>query len=103
MGYNTNLMGYSIRIQELFENNNPKPTKIKVYCESVENWLVKTYRIKEPFLNCINEIMPKIKKDILEMEREINGHWFYNINSIINSLYNITRIKKLFRLILDKW
>ena len=74
MGYNTNLMGYSIRIQELFENNNLKPTKIKVYCESVENWLIKTYRIKEPFVNCMNEIIPKIKKDILEMEREINGN-----------------------------
>ena len=98
MGYNTNLIGYSIRIQELFENNNTKPTKIKAYCESAENWLIKTYRIKEPFVNCINEIMPKIKKDILEMEREINGYWFYNIDSITNSLYNIARNKKLFRL-----
>lgn len=72
MGYSTNLMGYSIRIQELFENNNPTPTKIKVYCESVENWLVKTYRIKEPFLNCINDIMPIIKKDILDMEKTLD-------------------------------
>ena len=72
MGYSTNLMGYSIRIQELFENNNPTPTKIKVYCENVENWLVKTYRIKEPFLNCINEIMPIIKKDILDMEKTLD-------------------------------
>jgi hypothetical protein len=69
MGYSTNLIGYTVKIQELFEQGNPKPTKIKVYCESVENWLIKTYRIKEPFLNCINEIMPKIKKDILDMEK----------------------------------
>jgi len=72
MGYSTNLMGYSIRIQELFEKGESTPTKIKVYCESVENWLVKTYRIKEPFLNCINEIMPKIKKDILNMEKTLD-------------------------------
>ena len=72
MGYNTNLMGYSIRIQELFEKGESTPTKIKVYCENVENWLVKTYRIKEPFLNCINEIMPIIKKDILDMEKTLD-------------------------------
>jgi len=72
MGYSTNLMGYSIRIQELFEKGESTPTKIKVYCENVENWLVKTYRIKEPFLNCINEIMPKIKKDILDMEKTLD-------------------------------
>ena len=72
MGYSTNLMGYSIRIQELFEKGESTPTKIKVYCENVENWLVKTYRIKEPFLNCINEIIPKIKKDILNMEKELD-------------------------------
>jgi len=72
MGYSTNLMGYSIRIQELFEKGNAKPTKIKVYCESVENWPIKTYRIKEPFLNCINEIMPKIKKDILNMGKTLD-------------------------------
>ena len=72
MGYSTNLMGYSIRIQELFEKGESTPTKIKVYCENVENWLVKTYRIKEPFLNCINEIMPKIKKDILNMEKTLD-------------------------------
>lgn len=72
MGYSTNLMGYSIRIQELFEKGESTPTKIKVYCENVENWLVKTYRIKEPFLNCINEIMPIIKKDILDMEKTLD-------------------------------
>lgn len=72
MGYNTNLMGYSVRIEELFEYGNSKPTKLKVYCENVDNWLIKTYRIKEPFLNCINEIVPKIKKDILEMEKTLD-------------------------------
>ena len=74
MGYNTNLIGYTVKIQELFKEGNPKPTKIKVYAENVDNVLIKTYRIKEPFANCINEIMPKIKKDILDMEREINGY-----------------------------
>ena len=74
MGYNTNLIGYTVKIQELFGECNPKPTKIKVYAENVYNVLIKAYRIKEPFLNCINEIMPKIKKDILDMEREINGN-----------------------------
>jgi len=72
MGYNTNLMGYSVRIEELFEYGKSKPTKLKVYCENVDNWLIKTYRIKEPFLNCINEIVPKIKKDILEMEKTLD-------------------------------
>ena len=72
MGYSTNLMGYSVRIEELFEYANPKPTKIKVYCENVDNWLVKTYRITEPFINCIDEIMPKIKKDILDMEKTLD-------------------------------
>jgi len=71
MGYNTNLIGYSVRIEELFEYGNSKPTKIKAYCENVDYWLVKTYRIEEPFINCIDEIIPKIKKDILEMEREV--------------------------------
>ena len=72
MGYSTNLMGYSIRIQELFEKGNSKPTKIKVYCESVENWLVKTYKIDNSFTYYINEIMPKIKKDILDMEKTLD-------------------------------
>jgi hypothetical protein len=78
MGYSTNLMGYSIRIQELFEKGESKPTKIKVYAESEQNiytfgyWFTKTYRIKEPFLNCINDIMPIIKKDILDMEKTLD-------------------------------
>jgi hypothetical protein len=33
---------------------------------------MKTYEIKEPFINCVDEIMPKIKKDILKMERGLN-------------------------------
>jgi hypothetical protein len=65
-------MGYSIRIQELFEKGNSKPTKIKVYCESVENWLVKTYKIDNSFTYYINEIIPKIKKDILDMEKTLD-------------------------------
>jgi len=72
MSYSTNLMGYSIRIQELFEKGNSKPTKIKVYCESVENWLVKTYKIDNSFTYYINEIIPKIKKDILDMEKTLD-------------------------------
>ena len=72
MSYSTNLMGYSIRIQELFEKGESKPTKIKVYCESVENWLVKTYKIDNSFTYYINEIIPKIKKDILDMEKTLD-------------------------------
>ena len=78
MSYSTNLIGYTIKIQELFEKGNPKPTKIKVYAESKQNiytfgnWFTKTYKIKEPFLNCINEIIPKIKKDILDMEKTLD-------------------------------
>lgn len=72
MGYNTNLMGYSVRIEELFEYGNSKPTKIKVYCENVDNRLVKTYRVNHNFTYYINEILPKIKKDILDMEKTLD-------------------------------
>ena len=78
MSYNTNIIGYSVRIEELFKEGNSKPTQIKVYAESAENlysfghWFTKTYEIKEPFINCVDEIMPKIKEDILKMERDLN-------------------------------
>ena len=72
MGYSTNLMGYSIRIQELFENNNPKPTKIKVYAENVDNVLIKTYRVNHNFTYYINEVLSKLKKDILDMEKTLD-------------------------------
>ena len=52
MSYNTNIIGYSVRIEELFKEGNSKPTQIKVYAESAENlysfghWFTKTYEIK---------------------------------------------------------
>jgi len=72
MGYSTNLIGYTVKIQELFEQGNPNPTKIKVYCENVDNVLIKTYKIDHSFTYYINEIMPKIKKDILDMEKTLD-------------------------------
>ena len=72
MGYSTNLIGYTVKIQELFEQGNPKPTKIKVYAENVDNVLIKTYKIDHSFTYYINEIMPKIKKDILDMEKTLD-------------------------------
>ena len=72
MGYSTNLIGYEVKIQELFEDNNSKPTKIKVYAENVDNVLIKTYRVNHNFTYYINEIMPKIKKDILDMEKTLD-------------------------------
>ena len=72
MGYSTNLIGYTVKIQELFEQGNPKPTKIKVYAENVDNVLIKTYRVNHNFTYYINEIMPKIKKDILDMEKTLD-------------------------------
>jgi hypothetical protein len=72
MGYSTNLIGYTVKIQELFEQGNPKPTKIKVYCENVDNVLIKTYKIDHSFTYYINEIIPKIKKDILDMEKTLD-------------------------------
>ena len=72
MGYSTNLMGYEVKIQELFENNNPKPTKIKVYAENVDNVLIKTYRVNHNFTYYINEVLSKLKKDILDMEKTLD-------------------------------
>ena len=72
MGYSTNLIGYTVKIQELFEQGNPNPTKIKVYAENVDNVLIKTYRVNHNFTYYINEIMPKIKKDILDMEKTLD-------------------------------
>ena len=72
MGYSTNLIGYTVKIQELFEQGNPKHTKIKVYCENVDNVLIKTYKIDHSFTYYINEIIPKIKKDILDMEKTLD-------------------------------
>ena len=72
MGYSTNLMGYSVRIEELFEYGNSKPTKIKAYCENVDNRLIKTYKVNHNFTYYINEILGKIKKDILEMEKTLD-------------------------------
>ena len=69
MGYSTNLMGYEVKIQELFEDNNSKPTKIKVYAENVDNVLIKTYRVNHNFTYYINEVLSKLKKDILDMEK----------------------------------
>ena len=72
MGYSTNLMGYEVKIQELFEHNNSKPTKIKVYAENVDNVLIKTYRVNHNFTYYINEVLSKLKKDILDMEKTLD-------------------------------
>ena len=79
MGYSTNLIGYTVKIQELFEHNNSKPTKIKVYAENMDNVLIKTYKIDHSFTYYINEIMPKIKKDILIWKKHLTNHKNYEI------------------------
>jgi len=94
----TSIFDYNVKIVELFKENEKIASKVQMTAENEKNWLIKYYDVKGNFNEYIYDIIPKFKKAILEMERELNGYWFYNINSIINSLYNITRIKNLFRL-----
>ena len=70
----TSIFDYNVKIIELFEENQSKPTKVQMTAENHNNWLIKYYDIKGNFNEYIYDIMPKFKKAILEMERELNGY-----------------------------
>ena len=70
----TSIFDYNVKIIELFEKNQSKPTKVQMTAENEKNWLIKYYDIKGNFNEYIYDIIPKFKKDILKMERELNGY-----------------------------
>lgn len=69
----TNLMGYTVKIKELFDNpKSSKPTRVQVSGENHENWLIKYYKIEGNFYEYMYEIIRKFKKDILDMEKTLD-------------------------------
>jgi len=70
----TSIFDYNVKIVELFKENEKIANKVQMTAENEKNWLIKYYDVKGNFNEYIYDIIPKFKKDILEMEREINGH-----------------------------
>jgi hypothetical protein len=70
----TSIFDYNVKIVELFKENEKIASKVKMTAENEKNWLIKYYDVKGNFNEYIYDIIPKFKKAILEMEREINGH-----------------------------
>tara|TARA_R100001463_G_scaffold127245_2_gene185243 strand:+ start:1274 stop:1501 length:228 start_codon:yes stop_codon:yes gene_type:complete len=71
-GRSTNLLGYDVQIVELFEEGNPRPTRVRMTAENDKNWVIKYYDINTNFYEYMNELLPKFKKAIIDMERELN-------------------------------
>ena len=42
----TSIFDYNVKIIELFEENQSKPTKVQMTAENEKNWLIKYYDIK---------------------------------------------------------
>jgi len=73
MSKTTTIFDYQVKITELFDNpKSSTPTRIKFQGESSKNWIVKFYKINGNFYEYMNILIPKFKKDILEMEKLIN-------------------------------
>ena len=73
----TRLFDYHVTIVELFKKDEKVASKVQMTAENQENWLIKYYDVKGNFNEYIYDIIPKFKKAILEMERQIILCIFY--------------------------
>ena len=68
----TSIFDYNVKIIELFKENEKIASKVQMTAENEKNWLIKYYDVNGNFNEYIYDIIPKFKKAILEMERQIN-------------------------------
>ena len=74
-GKTTNLMGWVVNFQEMFDNPKSSiPTRIRVQAENRvnDNIIIEYYEVKGNFWGFMYEIIDKVKKSIINFEKTID-------------------------------
>lgn len=72
-GKTTNLMGWVVNFKEMFDNPKSSiPTRIRVQAENYQNVIIEYYKVEGNFYEYMYDLLPKIKKSILNLEKTLD-------------------------------